>query len=562
MKKISVFLLAFCFVLSGVAQNKNAQMLLDELDSLMDEGYHEAEQFVDSVKQLDYFKDSLDFQHYIDYKRAIIHSEAGLFDEADKYFLAARQLAQAAGNQERSIKYLLAHANNDLNQGKLDGAVEKGIQATEIAAEIKDSVWLARSYINLGESYRIHNQFDLALTQQRKALAIGRELKSETLLGMSYNNIAATLGEIGQNEEAIDTLLNGLKLMDEENFFAKAKFNSNLGFCYRNMEMFDKAMEHHKIALAFKKKARMESSLGYTYGAIGRSYLGLEELDSAIKYTLLEYQHGVNYNDPYLQKDAANHVAEAYYENEDFKKSIDYLLIGKDLEDSLFDLEIEQKSILYQRKYDLSQKENELNRLKVERALEESEKKYLTVGLISSLVVLLLIAVIFYLRSNRKAQARKIIEMQLTQVKQENEQNKLALSNYTKELMLKNQRLLSLDKEVEAKEAELSEIRNSKSEELDQLGEMKLLTDVDWVKFKKLFEKVYPQFFNKLNAEGPSFTKGEKRLMALMKLNMENAEIAGTLGISSESVSKSKFRLKKKLSEHQHSSIEEFVHSI
>lgn len=560
MKKIFLILYFGLLATSLQAQNGSCKTLLNQLDSLIELDYSIAERFIDSLRNNITCKDSLNFQHNLYYKTAKMHAHEGIYSKAAKYFDLAIQYAMSVKETDRHIKYLLAYAHVDLNQGKLDLAIEKGLKASELALQINDSTWLARTYINIAESYRFHNHLDFAAEYNQKALAFAILLKDQDLIGMTYNNMAAILGEQGENQTAIDTLKNGLKLMSVDNNFAKAKFNSNLGFCYRNMGIFEEAMRHHKLALSFKRKAKMHVTLGYTYGAIGRAFQGLKFYDSAVYYTLKEYDHAKKYNDPYQLKDASMHVSSAYYELGDYKNAVKYLLEGDELEDSLYNAEIEQKSILYQRKYDLSQKENEIDRLKIEKTLEISEKKYLRIGLISALLVFVLIAIIFYLRNNKRAQAKQIVEMQLAQVKQENEQNKLALSNYTKELMLKNQRLMSLDQEVDAKEAELSEMRMSKAEELNQLGEMKLLTDQDWVKFKKLFDKAYPKFFDRLNGAQISFTKGEKRLMALVKLNMENNELAETLGISTESVAKAKFRLKKKLNENNNPSIEDFVH--
>ncbi|MBL4710476.1 MAG: hypothetical protein JKY48_18755 [Flavobacteriales bacterium] len=111
------------------------------------------------------------------------------------------------------------------------------------------------------------------------------------------------------------------------------------------------------------------------------------------------------------------------------------------------------------------------------------------------------------------------------------------------------------------KENEIKQLQNSKNEKLEELNEIRILTEKDWTRFKSLFDKVHPQFFRKLNANSLNFTKGEKRLLALTRLDMENPQIADALGISSESVSKSRFRLKKKLEEHAFNSVEELAYS-
>ncbi|MCB0803279.1 MAG: hypothetical protein KDB74_09275 [Flavobacteriales bacterium] len=140
-----------------------------------------------------------------------------------------------------------------------------------------------------------------------------------------------------------------------------------------------------------------------------------------------------------------------------------------------------------------------------------------------------------------------MIELDFQNSQKENERNKAELIHFAKDLMLKNKQLIHLSKQLEENKLELEKLEAKKSERIDKLSDIKILTKEDWTRFKNLFDKVYPHFFEKLNRSEYNFTKGEKRLMALTKLNMDTQELADTLGISAESVTKSRFRLKKKL---------------
>lgn len=128
-----------------------------------------------------------------------------------------------------------------------------------------------------------------------------------------------------------------------------------------------------------------------------------------------------------------------------------------------------------------------------------------------------------------------------------NQKNQDDLESFAQDLQEKNKSIRTLNEVILSQETKLKELASNYDENKSQLTESKILTDEDWTKFKTLFERVYPDFFEKLNKMDKNFTKGEKRIMSLIKLNMNNKEAADTLGISSESVSKSKSRLKKKL---------------
>lgn len=562
MRRLFIFSIFLLSLFTLKAHDNTNEAILEKIDSLSEVDFILADSLIKAYIASPLYIDNSDLMHALYYRAARLHKYEGFYEEAEAYYEHAIEIVDQTRNYSKSIKYRLSASHNALDQGDLNEAIKIGINANEIAIDNKDSLWIARTYNNIAEAYRFFDQLDLSFSYNQKALTIGRKLNDEHIYAMIYNNMAVILGEMGKNEEAIDTLENALELLGDSNFFARAKFNSNLGFCYRNLGDFTLALKHHKIALDFKIQAKMKESYGYSFGAIGRAYDGLGILDSAIFYTLKEYKHAIDYKDPYQLKDAAIHVANAYHTAQDYENAFYYLNIGCEMEDSLYDAEIEQSSLLYQRKYDLSQKEREIEQLKVLQDLSNSRQRIVIITLLSLLVVALLIATIFRLRGKRKEQERKMAELKLEVVEKENVQNRNALKEFTAELMAKNKGLKELNEKLLIKEKELQSLREGKSEELEQLSEIKLLTEQDWIKFKQLFEKVYPDFFERLNMTKIDFTKGEKRLMSLIKLDMEIKEIADTLGISAESVSKSRFRLKKKLSENSNDSIESFVHQL
>lgn len=74
-----------------------------------------------------------------------------------------------------------------------------------------------------------------------------------------------------------------------------------------------------------------------------------------------------------------------------------------------------------------------------------------------------------------------------------------------------------------------------------------LLTDDEWSRFKEAFNKAYPIFFHRLKELIPRINPAEERLASLIGLQLNNRQIANMLGISAESVARSKRRLKKRI---------------
>lgn len=82
---------------------------------------------------------------------------------------------------------------------------------------------------------------------------------------------------------------------------------------------------------------------------------------------------------------------------------------------------------------------------------------------------------------------------------------------------------------------------------LTQLSNETILTEDDWIKFKSLFEKIYPGFFIKLKETSFHITVAEQRMAALSRLHLTPKEMAAMLGISLESVQKTRQRLRHRL---------------
>lgn len=112
----------------------------------------------------------------------------------------------------------------------------------------------------------------------------------------------------------------------------------------------------------------------------------------------------------------------------------------------------------------------------------------------------------------------------------------------------KNKVIFELQEQVEAFEKnQHSNTDLEKETMLNDLQSFSLLTENDWIEFKRLFEKLNPGFFDFFQEKFPEITAAEIRLAALIKLNLSNLEMARTLAISPDSVRKTNLRLRKKL---------------
>lgn len=130
--------------------------------------------------------------------------------------------------------------------------------------------------------------------------------------------------------------------------------------------------------------------------------------------------------------------------------------------------------------------------------------------------------------------------------------------------------VLEKNKLLEQFKSDLEEIKNLKSREisenridrLEYLNKTAILTEDDWNKFKELFEQAYKGYFIRLKEKLPDLTQAEIRLICLTKLKVDTKQMSAILGVSSDTVKKSRHRLRKKLGLMEEDSLDDIANSI
>jgi DNA-binding CsgD family transcriptional regulator len=198
--------------------------------------------------------------------------------------------------------------------------------------------------------------------------------------------------------------------------------------------------------------------------------------------------------------------------------------------------------------------------------LHEKKKRdeIIIYGLIGiTVVVIVVFGVIINLNAKRRRREREIAELKQYQVEAELESTDKEMRQILSNLIEKNALIEHLTEEISQIHAVPEQmISEEKIKMIDKLQSFTLLTDDDWLEFKKLFEKLNPTFFNSVFAHSPDLTNAEIRLITLIKLNLSNLEMSRALGISPDSVRKTSLRLRKKLNMELHEELVKFILSL
>ncbi len=95
------------------------------------------------------------------------------------------------------------------------------------------------------------------------------------------------------------------------------------------------------------------------------------------------------------------------------------------------------------------------------------------------------------------------------------------------------------------------------------LKNLKILTEDDWLRYKKIFREIHPNYYSKIDLRyGNILSKAEMRMMILLKNNQNYSALSNILGISKESARVCIYRTRVKLNIKSNKEFLELINSI
>jgi tetratricopeptide (TPR) repeat protein len=191
--------------------------------------------------------------------------------------------------------------------------------------------------------------------------------------------------------------------------------------------------------------------------------------------------------------------------------------------------------------------------------------------IIAVLFLLMIISILIY---NRRLVAKKNAFDLLTKeeelLKLEKDRAEDALRHASASLTFFTESLREKNRIIEEFKAEIERLHNNVGHppdeerllQLDELIQSHIMTDEAWREFQRLFERVHYGFINRLRSRFDVITETDIRLLALIKLGLNNREMSNALGVTAEAIKKSRQRLRKKIDLPEEESLERIVATI
>lgn len=360
---------------------------------------------------------------------------------------------------------------------------------------------------------------------------------------------------------------------------------------YHRQQVYDSALIFYNHALNLAKQIKDTVWTGIVSGNIGQIFYAQGKYDTA--YKLLRGDYAASKAKGYFDNAAnslqwaartnlalgnktfalaevresfqllklwpdANYLRNAYYtstqifrETGDYDSAFHYNNLYSKIHDSLEKVVATSSLAISKAKLN-----DETSRYNIQNLNREKRSQILLRNIIIVSIIILSLAVVMFVNRQRLKEKLKTEKAELEKLRMEQEVAlaKEQLKMFTANLIEKTNLIELLESQAKGKQAS-----SQQQEIISELSRQTILTEDDWQKFKSLFEKIYPGFFLNLQERVSDITIAELRMAALTRLHLSTNQIASILGISPNSVYKTKQRLRQRLNIESESNVEDVI---
>lgn len=302
-----------------------------------------------------------------------------------------------------------------------------------------------------------------------------------------------------QTSARIDSLENVLTTLPQDT--NRVNIHTRLCDIYLVKNNQTQALHHAEQALAIASKTDSRRTIANSYHQLAKVYAAIKNYPKAYEFESLY----VTLNDNLKNPESLDNIEKAKANDELAKKELEIKALNREMSETI----IRKNSF------------------------------------IAACLTLLVIGALVY---NRQ---RIVMKKQL-------ESKRQLLDFYTQKLREKSDMIDKINDDLETLRQKSAD-EDTEIVKFNRILHAAILTDEDWENFKKAFEEVYPGFFASLRYQYPDITVSELRLSALIKLKLSLKESASMLGISPESIKKSRYRLRKKFDLYEKETLEDFI---
>ena len=363
---------------------------------------------------------------------------------------------------------------------------------------------------------------------------------------------------------------------------------------HHRLQQYDSAFYYYKKGLDYATAVNQEVWKGIISGNMGQVYFELQQYDKALPLLLFDYTVSKEVK---LLENAANSLqwaARTQLAMGNHSKALEYIREASSILEvarepfykrniystaaELFKtIGVYDSAFYYTKKYELLndslnrvialssikvsqiRANDEMNRYQISALQREQEKQAMQRNILVVVFVLLsLIGLLLFNRHQLKSR------LKLEQLERDKQTMEAEIVSARHQLSIITKKVAEKTSLIEKLEEQILHKMNTEDQQalIAELSHQTILTEEEWYQFKSLFQTIYPSFFTQLKQQVPDITVAEQRLAALIRLQLTSKQMASMLGISVDSVHKTRQRLRQRLNITKEVNMEAYIAAI
>ncbi len=439
--------------------------------------------------------------------KGAVYFAQGLNSKALDYFLLALKYSE---NLDKEKEY-----NNIgtvfFNEEEYDEAYNYYNKALDILKAKGDQYGILVAHNNIGDVFKMMGKYDVALLYYNKVLSASDSLNNPEMEIICLNNIGVIKEMMHDGDSAIYYYSKGLR---------KAGLLNDKMLITRSLSLIGNVL--FEQGLYVKAKSYLERAFN-----LSEELVVYEDMSNTSELLQLIYEKEGNYREAYR-----------------------YANIHKLASDSLTANQAKEQVLKLMFDHKINLQELERRQLLDTEKHEKRRSIFNLYSVILLLIIIMLIGALFLFRTIQQRRIDRIkkekADLQVINVEKDIELRNREIVEKVLNITEKNELIDGTVKLLDGFSSTLSQKQKAELEVITRDLRMRG-TKNQWEEFFWYFSQVYSQFYEKLEKEFPNLTLNEKRLCALLKMNMTTKDMAAITNLNFKSIEVARTRLRKKL---------------
>jgi signal transduction histidine kinase len=306
-------------------------------------------------------------------------------------------------------------ANDYYNLGEYDEAYYYFTQSYKVAMSIKDSLRMTIALHNVGRVFKELGQYDRALNHFSISQKMSLDINDRDGIPFSYDEIGDVMLRKGEYDSALRALMNALKLSRKQNLnVLLPRTLTKIANVYLHQKDYNSALAYYDTTYALHEKTNNRFGIAEVELGRGLVYMDQQKYDDALRVINRSLNIAKETNARSLEINCFQQLSKLHEQKGDYKRSLGYFKQYKQLEDSLFSQDMQEKLFRDQMRFETEAKDTQIAALSRARDIKDDQIKRQEF-IRNILVVVMALSVILLATVYRSGQRRRQINMLLLQ---------------------------------------------------------------------------------------------------------------------------------------------------